>query len=73
MLADIETITGSRLGPGTLYGAIERLERDGLIAALPSHDRRVPYQLTDAGYRYLAGRVAELRRLVTVATGRMVP
>ena len=33
-MADVEEISGSPLGPGTLYGALARLERRGLIEAL---------------------------------------
>jgi hypothetical protein len=37
LLQDIEAFAGVRLGPGTLYGAISRLEERGLIeAAAPS-------------------------------------
>jgi DNA-binding PadR family transcriptional regulator len=50
---DIESFARIRLGPGTLYGAIATLERDGLIRALPGEDRRRPYQLTPAGRRAL--------------------
>jgi DNA-binding PadR family transcriptional regulator len=48
---DIERLTGRRPGPGTLYGAISRLESDGLIAAEPETERRRPYSLTAAGRR----------------------
>lgn len=46
---DIERLTGRRLGPGTLYGAISRLEGAGLIEGEPADDRRRPYALTPAG------------------------
>jgi hypothetical protein len=46
MLDDIQQICGSRLGPGTLYGAIARLEQQGWIEPLPAEDRRKPYRLT---------------------------
>ena len=36
IMEDIETIAHVRLGTGTLYGAIARLEEYGLIEALPS-------------------------------------
>src|SRR3954468_18439852 len=49
MLDDIETLCGARLGPGTLYGAIGRLEQQGWIEALQADDRRRPYRLTAAG------------------------
>ncbi len=61
---DIAALTGERPGPGTLYGAIRRLEERGLIAALPEHDRRKPYELTEAGRTILR---AELNRLRAVA------
>ena len=46
---DIERLTGDRPGPGTLYGAISRLEDTGLIEARPVSGRRRPYGLTAAG------------------------
>ncbi|MDQ6810391.1 MAG: PadR family transcriptional regulator [Actinomycetota bacterium] len=46
---DARATSGIELGPGTLYGALARLERRHLIEALPSEDRRRPYRLTSAG------------------------
>ena len=40
MIEDIAAMAGVHLGPGTLYGAIARLEQRGLIAPLPADDRR---------------------------------
>jgi len=42
MIEDIAQMSGTRLGPGTLYGAIARLERDALIEPLAPDDRRQP-------------------------------
>jgi DNA-binding PadR family transcriptional regulator len=70
MLRDISEFSGARLGPGTLYGAIERLEEEGLIEPLPAEDRRTPYRLTKSGTRYLAGRVKGLEQLVRVVRER---
>ena len=39
MIEDIATMSGVRLGPGTLYGAIGRLEGEAMIEALQSDDR----------------------------------
>lgn len=52
-----------RLGPGTLYGAIGRLEDAGLIAGTGATGRRRPYRLTAAGRRELASRAEALRRV----------
>ena len=46
MTDDIEQVAGVRFGPGTLYGAITRLEGRGLIQRMDSDDRRNPYRLT---------------------------
>jgi DNA-binding PadR family transcriptional regulator len=70
MLRDIAEFSDRELGPGTLYGAIERLESDGLIEPLPAEDRRTPYRLTDAGATYLRRRTRELDQLVDVARTR---
>lgn len=45
----LKGVLGRRPGPGTLYGAIARLEETGLIAQQPSSDRRKPYALTKQG------------------------
>lgn len=60
---DVEEFAGVRLGPGTLYGALARLEAKGLIEALPAEDRRRPYRLTADGSAALE---QELRQLHAV-------
>lgn len=49
-----------RLGPGTLYGALSKLEREELIEMTFEEDRRKTYKLTDKGKRLL---YLEIRRL----------
>lgn len=61
--ADVEKLAGVRLGPGTLYGALSRLEGKGLIEALPAEDRRHPYRLTDAGSAALSEQLRLLERI----------
>ena len=68
---DIEAFSGVRLGPGTLYGAIARLEERGLIAPTPSRDRRQPYRLTPNGRTALASAVKELRSLAEEGAKRL--
>jgi DNA-binding PadR family transcriptional regulator len=60
MIEDIVAMSGTRLGPGTLYGAIARLERDGLIEPLAPDERRQPYRLTTAGRRVLRAKLSTL-------------
>ncbi len=71
MLLDIADFAGERLGPGSLYGAITRLEEDGLIEPMPADQRRRPYRLTDAGRRYLTQRLEGLRATVRAGLDRV--
>ena len=71
MMADIETMTGMRLGPGTLYGALARLEKSGLIQVLPAEDRRRPYRLTARGIAALREQLALLQKLATAGLKRL--
>src|SRR5579864_6791524 len=67
MMEDIEAMSRVRLGPGTLYGALARLERRGWIEALPTDDRRRPYRLTGAGAAVLREQLRSLEAFA--ATG----
>ena len=71
MVEDIERFGGARLGPGTLYGALARLEEAGLIEALDAADRRRPYRLTEAGLATLTGEIAALERVVDAVRERL--
>jgi DNA-binding PadR family transcriptional regulator len=71
MTEDIESIAGVRLGPGTLYGAIARLESRGLIKPLPTDERRNPYQLTTAGEQALRARLAAMMAVAKVGQRRL--
>jgi DNA-binding PadR family transcriptional regulator len=71
MVDDIQSLSGQRLGPGTLYGAIARLERLGLIAPLPADDRRRPYELTQVGSAVLQVELDALARLSTTGLRRL--
>lgn len=71
MTQDIERVSGQKLGPGTLYGAITRLESRGWIEPLPADDRRRPYRLTGAGQRVLRARLDSLRAMARVGQARL--
>jgi DNA-binding PadR family transcriptional regulator len=71
MIEDIASMCGTRLGPGTLYGAIARLEQQGWIEPLPPEDRRRPYQITAEGLRVLSAKLSTLRYFVKAATERL--
>jgi DNA-binding PadR family transcriptional regulator len=61
---------GVRLGPGTLYGSLDRMMRDGLVeeSGISDDERRRYYRLTNLGHRVLA---IELDRLdAAIASAR---
>ncbi|HWY20917.1 MAG TPA: PadR family transcriptional regulator [Candidatus Acidoferrum sp.] len=73
MTEDIEAIAGTRLGPGTLYGALARLEARGLIEPLKSknNDRRNPYRLTTLGERSLRARLDSMMAVARTGQRRL--
>ena len=71
MIEDIASLCGTRLGPGTLYGAITRLEAEGLIEPLAPEERRRPYRITVAGGRVLCAQLATLQQFVKAGTKRL--
>ena len=71
LLQDIEAFARVRLGPGTLYGAIARLEERGLIEPVGASGRRRPYRLTAAGAEALEATLTELRAIVEEGTARL--
>lgn len=71
MTQDIEVVSGQKLGPGTLYGAIARLEARKWIEALPAEDRRRPYKLTGAGQKVLRARLDSIKSMARVGAQRL--
>jgi DNA-binding PadR family transcriptional regulator len=68
---DIESFSGIKLGPGTLYGALSRLEDRGWIEALPADDRRRPYRITSAGAESLAEHLETARQVTATGLRRL--
>ena len=71
IMTDVNGFASNPIGPGTLYAALARLERRGLIEPMGPEDRRRPYRLTAAGSRALAAHLAEMGRLVRVGHARL--
>jgi DNA-binding PadR family transcriptional regulator len=71
MLLDVQRFAGIRLGPGTLYGALSRLEERGEVEAMAAEGRWRPYRLTERGRATLERRLASMRRLVGTALERV--
>ncbi len=68
-----------RMGPGTLYGSIQRMLKDGLIVEVqervePVHgeERRRYYRLTSFGQRVVQAEARRLEQLVRIAQSKQV-
>jgi DNA-binding PadR family transcriptional regulator len=63
IMADVAAFSGVRMEPGTLYGALSRLERRGLVRPLAAAERRRRYEIaaTWTG-RAVHGRAADRAR-----------
>ena len=71
IMTDVEAISGSPMGPGTLYGALARLEREGLIEPLQAVDRRRPYRLTSLGQATVRAQMERLSALSQTGLPRL--
>ena len=66
MMQRIRELSGGRLvmGPGTLYGVLSRMLKEGLITLTDVQDRRKTYQITEAGRAALLTEYERLKLLV---------
>ncbi|MFI2210605.1 methyltransferase domain-containing protein [Streptomyces sp. NPDC020141] len=61
--AAIEKLSGSRLGPGSLYGALTRLEAKGLVEPVAGEGRQRPVRITAAGRAVLEAEARSMARV----------
>ena len=52
-----------RLTPGTMYGSLFKMEKDGLISFVREEDKRKIYVITDLGKQVLSLEMARIERL----------
>lgn len=70
IMTDIAGFSGVQMEPGTLYGALSRLERRGWVRPLATQERRRPYEITAAGQSVLAEQLASMQQIVRVGRQR---
>ena len=71
IMEDSGRLSSTRLGPGTLYAVLARLEHRGLIEALPPDDRRRPYRLSASGAAALKAHLNSLQSLANTGLRRL--
>ncbi len=64
-----EETSGLRMGPGTVYGAIQRMEDGGLVreSKEAAAGRRKVYEMTESGHEALRAEASRLDRLARLA------
>ena len=69
IMQKVETMSGGAvtIGPGTMYGAFNTLEKQKLITKVAEEERRKIYALTDLGRQVLAEQVRRLEIMVQSA------
>ena len=65
----VEALTDGaiRLAPGTMYGSLSKMEKDGLIRFIREEDKRKIYQITDLGQEVLQIELKRIERLYRIA------
>ena len=65
MMQRVKELSGGRLemGPGTLYGVLSRMSREGLIVLTGEEGRRKTYAITEAGKNALLAEYGRIKRL----------
>ena len=61
----VESLTHGeiRLSPGTLYGSLSKMEKDGLIQFIREEEKRKIYKITDLGRQVLDLEMKRIERL----------
>jgi DNA-binding PadR family transcriptional regulator len=65
----VETLTDGeiRLTPGTMYGSLSKMEKDGLIQFVRAEEKRKLYCITDLGKEVLDLELSRIQRLYRTA------
>ena len=58
-----------RLAPGTMYGSLSKMEKDGVIRFIREEDKRKIYRITNLGEEVLALEIKRIERLYKIAKG----
>lgn len=73
VVQQVEELTGGeiRLTPGTMYGSLSKMEKDGLIRFIRAEEKRKLYQITELGTEVLQLELKRIRRLYQNAQDAM--
>ena len=55
-----------RLAPGTMYGSLSKMEKDGVIRFIKEEDKRKLYEITELGLEILNIELNRIKRLYKI-------
>ena len=55
-----------RLAPGTMYGSLSKMEKDGVIKFIKEEDKRKIYEITELGLEILNIELNRIKRLYKI-------
>ena len=73
IMLNVESITSGRikLGPGTLYGTLSKMEKNGLIQFISEENKRKNYVITTLGEQVLQMEIARIGELYHNSKGKV--
>lgn len=73
VIQKVDAMTGGeiRLAPGTMYGSLSKMEKDGLIQFIREEEKRKIYQITRLGNEVLELELRRIDRLYKNAKGEL--
>jgi DNA-binding PadR family transcriptional regulator len=65
IIKHVEEISGSRirLGSGTVYGTLTKMQKDGVITVFADEERKTVYEVTEIGKKLIVAEISRLKEL----------
>ncbi len=60
-----------KLAPGTMYGSLSKMEKDGVIRFIREEDKRKVYKITELGEEILELEIARIEKLYKISKGEI--
>ncbi|ART78520.1 PadR family transcriptional regulator [Sutcliffiella horikoshii] len=65
IIKHVEEISSGRirLGSGTIYGTLTKMQKDGVITVFADAERKTVYEITDSGKELITAEIERLKEL----------
>lgn len=65
IIKHVEEISNGRirLGSGTIYGTLTKMQKDGVITVFADAERKTVYEITDSGKELITAEIIRLKEL----------